>query len=451
MQTPEPLHRFREILYTHFTNRADTTLALLDTLCTDHRARSVAELSLSPVFTRGHDSLYKVIAECHLPEAAWRSLRSVLLPTLIRPGRLWVWSLDVTGHPRPYARTLEDRQMIYQPTPIAGNRPVSIGHRYSLVFAHPPRRPGEPVWAPPLAVKRVSSDQDPEVEGAKQVLALVKEGRAQGWLQPQDRVVILGDSKYSKPAVVQALADEPQVVLITRLRRNRVFYRRLEPPPAPRPRGRPRVYGERLALAEEQPALAPDEQVCVAAEDGQGCWEIALWHRMVARGQARWPVTLARVRLLDAQGQPRHARPLWLQVSGQGREALRPEEPLLYHQRFDGEHTLRFFKQRLLVTRFLTPQAEREAHWWQLAQLAYLQLWLAREHLPGGRYPWQKGLPERPLGPGDVQRGWGGFFARLAVQPRPVKRRGKSPGWPKGRRRTPRPPRKVVRPARPKG
>ncbi len=365
---------------------------------------------------------------------------------------LWVWSVDVTGHPRPYARTLKDRQMIYQPTPIAGNRPVNIGHRYSGVFAHPPRRPGEPVWAPPLSIQRVPSEEDPEVTGARQVLGLVKEGRAQGWWHPQDLVVVLlADSKYGKPAVVQALAAEEQVVLVSRLRRKRVFYRRLEPPPAPRPRGRPRVYGERLTLADETPALPPDEQVRIPAEDGPGTWEIALWRQMVARGRADQPATLVRVRRLDAQGQPRHPRPLWLQLSGARRDTLRPEAALHYRQRFDGEHTLRFFKQRLLVTRFLTPDAEREEHWWLLAQLAYIQLWFARHQVPGGRYLWQKHLPVRPLGPGDVQRGWGGFFAHLSVQPRPRKPRGKSPGWPRGKRRQRRPRHKVVRSGKQQG
>ncbi len=47
-KTQESLTRFRARLYQHLTNRADTILALLDTLCTDHRARSVAELTLSP-------------------------------------------------------------------------------------------------------------------------------------------------------------------------------------------------------------------------------------------------------------------------------------------------------------------------------------------------------------------------------------------------------------------
>ena len=92
------------------------------------------------MFPRGHHNLYRAVAECHLSQPAWQSLPAILLPTLLHPGRLGMGSVDVTGHPRPYARTLENRQRIYQLMPIAGNRPVSLGHRYSLVFAPPPRR-----------------------------------------------------------------------------------------------------------------------------------------------------------------------------------------------------------------------------------------------------------------------------------------------------------------------
>jgi len=105
----------------------------------------------------------------------------------------------------------------------------------------------------------------------------------------------------------------------------------------------------------------------------------------------------------------------------------------------------------LPVTRFLTPDAGREERWWLLAQLAYIQFCLARHQVPGGRYPWPKHMPERPLGPGDVQRGWGGFFARLAVQRRPVKRRGKSPGWPREKQRGRRQRQKVMRSGQKRG
>ena len=64
-------------------------------------------------------------------------------------------------------------------------------------------------------------------------------------------------------------------------------------------------------------------------------------------------------------------------------------------QRFYGEHPRRFFKPRLLVTRFLAPDAGREERWWPLTQLASIQRWVARHQVPGGRYPWQQHLPVR--------------------------------------------------------
>jgi len=42
----------------HLANRADIPPALLDALGADHGARSMAELALSPGFTREHDNLY---------------------------------------------------------------------------------------------------------------------------------------------------------------------------------------------------------------------------------------------------------------------------------------------------------------------------------------------------------------------------------------------------------
>jgi hypothetical protein len=436
-------HRFRKELYTHLTNRADATLDLIDTLSTAHRARSVAELSLSPVFQRGHSSLYAVVREFALPERVWERLWGLVVSSWLGDQDILVLSVDATPHPRPWAETLEDRSMIYQPTPVRGNRPVGIGHRYSVVFAHPPRQKGDPAWAPPLDVVRIPAAEDGEVWGARQVVKVVQGLKAQGVLAPRQVVLVMGDSKYSPPKVVDILSECEPVVVLTRLRSNRVFYRRLERPTPPRPRGRPQRYGAPLRL--NQPQLAPDQEVTIPDPAGKGTWVIRLWHNMVARGRADHPVTLVQVVLLDAEGQPVHRRPLWLQVSGPRREAFQPAWALSYLQRFDGEHTLRFLKGRLLVTAFQTPRAKGEENFWRLAVLAYNQLWLARELAPAGRYPWQKHLPAKAAGPGDVQRGMGGFLAQLDIRSRAPKRRGKSPGWTKGRTRKRRPRREVLR------
>ena len=46
------------------------------------------------------------------------------------------------------------------------------------------------------------------------------------------------------------------------------------------------------------------------------------------------------------------------------------------------------------MNKFQTADTEHEENWWQLVQLAYVQLYLAKEasqHLP---YEWEKYLPE---------------------------------------------------------
>jgi hypothetical protein len=64
------------------------------------------------------------------------------------------------------------------------------------------------------------------------------------------------------------------------------------------------------------------------------------------------------------------------------------------------------------------------------------QLWLSREIVQDNPLPWQKPLPQASLTPGRVAQSFGTILAVIgtpAVSPKP---RGKSPGWPKGKKRT---------------
>ena len=54
------------------------------------------------------------------------------------------------------------------------------------------------------------------------------------------------------------------------------------------------------------------------------------------------------------------------------------------------EQFFRFTKQNLLLDKFQTPETEHEEHWWQIVLLAYLQLWVAREHASCLPRPWEK-------------------------------------------------------------
>lgn len=48
------------------------------------------------------------------------------VPSPARP--FWLLGVDTTPNPRPFAATLADRGVVYQPNPAPGNKPIAVGH-----------------------------------------------------------------------------------------------------------------------------------------------------------------------------------------------------------------------------------------------------------------------------------------------------------------------------------
>ena len=124
-QATTDLEQFLTSLYQNIKNRADTLMDLLDAMCSMPEAKSVVEYSLAGVFPRSYSTLFKAIAEMELKEI-WLPHR--LAPYLPRPRGwpFWLLMVDVTPAPRPYAHTLEDRGMVYQPEVVKGKLPVKL-------------------------------------------------------------------------------------------------------------------------------------------------------------------------------------------------------------------------------------------------------------------------------------------------------------------------------------
>ena len=159
------MKQFRQELYQTFNNRADTLMELVDALCSNPTARSVVEYSLTPCFRRTYTGLYKAVAECRWGE---QQVARLMAPYLPRPRQrsFWLLGVDVTPQSRPYAHTLADQGMVYQPNPVKGNKPVTIGHQYSTVaLLLEPEDHGSSSWVMPLKTRRVRTDEDKELAG----------------------------------------------------------------------------------------------------------------------------------------------------------------------------------------------------------------------------------------------------------------------------------------------
>src|SRR3990172_7403270 len=245
-ESTSQLEQFRQQVYQNFHNRADTLMELVDALSSNTSATSVVELSLSPVFRRSYTALYTAVAEATLGEADLAQLVAAHLP---RPSQFpfWLLGVDVTSQPRPFSHTLADRSIVYQPNPIQGNKPVTVGHQYSTVALLPEKGATSVPWVVPLATRRGPTGTDKEGVGAEQLDRLLSDP---GLPFHEQLCVEVGDTAYSKPAYLHAHRHHPNLVTIARVRRNRIFYR---PPPQEAEQGgagHPRWYGERFALQE---------------------------------------------------------------------------------------------------------------------------------------------------------------------------------------------------------
>src|SRR6266545_4251311 len=450
------LVQFRHTLYQNFTNRADTLMELVDALCSNDSARSVVEYSLTPCFRRTYTTLYKALAEWSWDE---RQLARLLAPCLPRPRErsFWLLGVDVTPQPRPFAQTLPDRSLVYQPNPVQGNIPVTIGHQYSTVALLPEAQAQlSSSWVVPLTTERVASTDDKEGVGAAQIDALLQDPT----LPFHDELCVeVADCKYSKPAYLHAHRQHANLVTIVRVASNRTFYRQAEDAAQRAGAGHPTWYGARFALGDPTSWPPSDTHALTWHLSRRGKRyrvEIVTWNNCLMRGQRkpkllpmeRYPFTLVRVVFYDQAGQAAFRRPLWLIVVGQRRQELNHFD--IYHayaRRYDLEHFFRFGKQHLSLTDFQTPDTQREETWWQLAHIAYAQLWLARDLVVALPRPWERNLPTiraRQKSPSLAQRDFGRIIRQIGTPAQPPKRRGISAGRRCGTRLPPRPRQKVL-------
>ena len=433
-------------------------MELVDAICSNADAKSVVEYSLTPCFRRSYTTVFKAIHEMEMEEMGTAKL---LAPYLPGPGQrpYWLLGVDVTPQPRQFAHTLADRGMVYQPNPIKGNKPVTIGHQFSTVVLLPEAEAGmSPSWVIPLMTRRVRTDQDKELVGSQQIEALLKERKLPFG---QRFCVEVGDTSYSKPAYLHANRHHRHLVTVARLRGTRVLYQQFvaDPHQTKRSVGCPRRYGERFALQEPGTWHQADEQVTVWEQSRGGKMyrvEIKAWHNMLMPGKCkpkrlpmyRYPFTLVQVVRYDEEGKLVCKQPMWLLAIGERRCQLSAQDIYqAYGQRYDLEHFFRFGKQKMLLASFQTPEDAREEKWWQLVHLAYAQLWMARHVACTLPRPWQRNLPEMKKGlmsPTLVQRDFGRIIRQIGTPAKPPKLRFISPGRPKGTKLPPRPRRKVV-------
>jgi hypothetical protein len=418
------LIEFRQAIYENgMQARKDALFDVLDALLSAGSVSSFAMLSQAESFQRKWPSLYAGIEDGQL-DSSW--LRRFLGQQVPSTG-ICIFPLDGSPWQRPRARTLEDRQYVYQASTDVNGGTVTVGYPYSLLewCAQP-----HSSWSLPVDVRRVPSTKTAQEIGAEQIKSLAEVRAA--CLEALDIVAV--DGKYGNSGFLRAVKGLRSGT-IARLRSDRVLY---HPPPTLRgKRGRPRVHGERFAFKEPHTWGDPDE-LLELKDEHFGQVRLERWQDLHEKKGSDVPYDVVRASVhLERDNPP---QPIWLAWLAP------PCIPVCisvtveiiwraYIARWPVEPGIPFRKETLGWTLPHFQSKEACDLWTELTAIATWIIFLARTIVADTPLPWQK--PQQRLTPQRVQQSLKPIFALIGSPAQPPKQRGKSPGWPKGKRRTP--------------
>ena len=418
------LIQFRQELYDSLGLRQDSLFELVDAALTAPHRSTLVRLSLTAAFRRLWSSTCDALADGSVDVTELRSLFTrTLVDSAVVEGRP-LWVIDGTNWPRPAARASADRTWEYRPLPGWPQNGVVPAWSYQWLVATPEVAGS---WVLPLDVQRRGPTAKSATEVALDQIAAVRAAQAPGAPRP----VVTLDSGYDLETLARAALDAD---LLVRLAKKRVVYRAPERHPG---RGRPRLHGEPLRLADEDTYGQPQHSTQLD-HPAYGAVTIDVWTDLHVAGAPDAPFSVIRVQVERLPKKKLPPRPLWLAWIGGPLPADLSVLWRWYLRRFTVEHAFRFFKQTLGWTTVRTRNPEAADRWSWLIAGACWQLWLARPLVSEVRLPWERPRPDGLVTPGQVQRHFTGILVRVGTPARAPRKRGKSPGRLTGQR--PKPP-----------
>ena len=416
-----PLREFRQQSYDACDHCKDAFFELLDAVIQTSSARSFAELSLAPAYQHQWPSLYKAIEQVSYKQQALDELCLERVPT----DQVAHFAIDVTSIRRMCSPTLKDRCYCHGAAREVAGRGVVIGLPYSILAWESGRGSS---FSPPVNIQRVKPDQKATAVAVQQVCWL-------GLYAPQQlewRAAL--DGGYGNRQFFAPL-EEKAVQVVARTRSDAVLAR-LASPDQYCGRGRHPIFGSDFRCKDEQTWSAPDEETSFD-DPKHGRVQLQLWRGLGLRKKGGLtPVELIRSRIHTEREQPPEAH--WY-VAHNGK----PEQVIGARQWYETiahgwgiEPANRFRKERLYAELPKVRQAESSDHWLMAVQLIEWQLYLARSEVREKVLPWQKPQTGSQLTPNRVIQSLPGHLSEVGTPVRPVQPRGKSPGWPKGRKRS---------------
>jgi hypothetical protein len=417
--TYRSLESFREGLYYCFGNGKDVLMNLGDAVLTGPGARSFAELSLSPAFTRRWASLYEVFDDAKIDKKALQGLFVSAVPAR-SPGTRMILAADATPIVRAESQTARDRTYVHVPNVPKGAKPVAPGWQFGTVVALP-EKPSSRTTI--LDNRRIQSDQTASLVVAKQLTELTPQ-------LPEDAIVTM-DGGFGNASFMSA-AQCLTIGKIMRTAKNRTFYR--PKPPHTGKAGRPKLDGDCFSI-QDPTTHGPADQHWSGMDDKGHCIEVDGWNDLHFSKCREASLTLIRINRQNGPDSKRKTRVMWLiwhaaqtQSEHCSNTCMPPLEqiPQIYRLRYCIEHSYRFDKQNLLWTKPRLRTPDKFETWTNVVAAVHNQITIAYEFQREFRMPWAN--PNAEATPEQIRRGLEGIIAHLGTPAKPTQPRGKAPG-----------------------
>lgn len=437
----QKLIEFRNKLYELFPKRSDAIMNLLDALCSyAYQCNSVVSLSEAAAFKRQYSSITDAVAD-GLPKAKWNKINKLIYDTFLQDkkesGARHIFVLDCTGNPRPYAKTCSDRSINHAPNPAPGNKPIAVGHQYSVIAALPSSSmAASKHWVLPVSSLRIDSSCKGHEAGMAQLSETI------GTLNLDDKLSMsIGDSLYATHKCRESAVAIENHIHLFRLNSTRNIFNAIDETASAniKRKGRPKHYGKKIALKKLHDELEPDVTTSTSYTNNKGkqySIHISMWKDKLLRGTRAFksfehPINVVCFEMRDADGKAVFKNKCWVAVLGERRHEISALDACKhYRSRYDIEHFFRFCKTKLLINKYQTPDTTHEENWWSVCLLAYAQLFFAKECVTATAKKWEKYLPEfknshqATYSPSLTQRGFAKLLTCIDTPARPCIIRG---------------------------
>ena len=406
------LQEYRQEVYKCFGSSKDALMNLADALCTEVCAKSLPELSLSPFFDRKWPSIYEALEDGSIDTDALVQVNMKFAPDNRIDGYYPI-GLDTSNIYRTYTDISKDRTNLHAP-----DGSIRPGWQYSSVVVLPESASS---WTYSLHNKRVDVQSKPSLTAKDQLESIIK-------YLPDDSLVI-GDRYYGSAEFISFIKDMPCNCLI-RIQKHRVFYK--PAPPKTSKRGRPRKHGDIFKCSDQSTQGEPDQVSVYTDETGKEC-KVSIWSGFHYKLCPDASLYIIKVERHNAKGTKRDPIVSWFIWKG---ELPKIESiPPVYKIRFSHEHAFKFDKRNLLWDKPMLKTPEQNDIWTQIVSIAHNMIVIAREFGESISRPWNNSA--RPATPEQVRRVMSKIIGDSGTPALSCQPRGKSPGWPKGKKRTP--------------